>query len=143
MAILDFSAFEKAIGQLEESLAYCNSDIVKKDKGLALQLRSAAIQAFEYTYELSWKMLKRYLEMSEPGSAEFDVITFPDLIRSGSEKGLLLNDLYTWKQYRHARSITSHTYNDKKAAEVYALIPGFLTEAKFLLAQLQQAIKKL
>lgn len=57
---LDLSSLENAIAQLEQSLSYFHSPIVQQDSGLALQLRAAAIQAFEFTYELSWKMLKRF-----------------------------------------------------------------------------------
>ncbi len=53
-------------------------------------------------------MLKRFLEMSEPNPHEIDTLSFTDLIRIGSEKGLLLSDLRTWKVFRHERSITSH-----------------------------------
>ena len=47
---LDLSSLKKAIGQLEQSLYYYHSDIVQRDPGLILQLRAAAIQAFEFTY---------------------------------------------------------------------------------------------
>ncbi len=62
---LDLSSLKKAIAQLEEALFYCHSDIAKKDDRLALHLRAGAIQAFEFTYESCFKMLKRYLEMTE------------------------------------------------------------------------------
>ena len=135
---LDFSSFEKAIFQLENSLEYYDSDLVQKDPQLMLHMRAAAIQAFEYTYELAWKMLKRYLEMTEPNPAEIDQMSFPDLIRLGCERGLLLSDVSVWKIYRKERGTTSHTYNLKKALEVFAKLPAFTQEAKFLLDNLQK-----
>ena len=65
------------------------------------QIRDRLTQRFEFTYEISHKMLKRQLEMtsaisSNPaGMAEvipagFDEMSFQDLIRSGNENGLLL-----------------------------------------------------
>lgn len=140
---LDISPFKKAIAQLELSLSYYHSDLAKTSQELALQFRAAAIQAFEYTYELSWKMLKRYLEMSGQNPAEFDAMSFPDLIRTGCEKGLMLNDLKTWLQYRKARSLTSHTYDHEKAAEVFAVIPGFLKDANYLYNNLLERVEKL
>lgn len=139
---LDLSSFEKAISRLEQSLAYCNSELAK-DLNLALQFRSAAIHAFEYTYELSWKILKRYLVMNEPSVAEFDTLSFSDLIRTASGKGLLLHDLSIWTNYRQARNITSHTYDENKAAEVFKIIPEFLQEVKYLFAKLQERVKAL
>jgi hypothetical protein len=37
-----------------------------------VHLVAAAIQAFEFTYELSWKMLKRYLERTVPNPDGID-----------------------------------------------------------------------
>lgn len=90
---LDLSSFEKAILQLESSLDYCNSTIANNDCTLKLHLRAGAIQAFKFTYELSWKMLKRYLEVTAPNPQEIDEMSFSDLIRSGCEQGLLLSEL--------------------------------------------------
>lgn len=98
-------------------------------------MKAGAIQAFGFTYELSWKLIKRYLETTEP-SPDFDDITFNDLIRKGYEKGLLLNDLEAWKAYRKRRGITSHTYDENKAEDIYQNIPEFLTEVKYLFKQL-------
>ena len=114
--------------------SYYQSDTVKVDPGLVLQLRAAAIQAFEFTYELSWKMLKRYLTLSEPNPAEVETMSFSDLIRTGSDKGLLLSDLKQWNRYRQERGITSHTYDHAKAQEIFEKIPAFLKEAKYLLS---------
>lgn len=138
MKQLDVSSLEKAIKQLEESLRYYHSELVQNDPGLVLQLRAATIQAFEFTYELSWKMLKRYLELTEPNPQEIDSLSFTDLIRTGNEKGLLMSDLREWKVYRNERSITSHTYDEEKAAMVFAQVPQFLKEAQHLLQQLKQ-----
>jgi nucleotidyltransferase substrate binding protein (TIGR01987 family) len=135
---LELSPLVKAIAQLEQSLHYYHSDVVQADPGLVLQLRAAAIQAFEFTYELSWKMLKRHLEMTSPDPQEIDAMSFADLIRTGCEKGLLMSDITQWKQFRYERSITSHTYDEQKSMAVFQAIPGFLKEAQYLLAQLEK-----
>ena len=136
--ILNTNALEKAIQQLEDSLCYYISDLVQKDPGLVLQLRAAAIQAFEFTYELSWKMIKRYLELTLPNPAVVDEMSFTTLIRTACEQNLLLSDVETWKIFRKERGITSHTYDQNKAQDVFEKIPLFLKEAKFLLAKLKK-----
>lgn len=83
---LDFTSFQNALGQLEKSL---DSTMAKEDEGLFEQLRNSAIHCFKFTYELSHKMLKRYLEESAPNPEEIDFSTFQNLIRTGNEKGLL------------------------------------------------------
>jgi len=56
---LDFTPLGNAIKQLETSLQYATSSAAQADRGLFEQLRNAVIQSFEFTYELSLKMLKR------------------------------------------------------------------------------------
>ena len=44
---------------------------------------AATIQRFEFSYELSDKMPKRYLEMAAPNPARIDEMVFHDMIRTG------------------------------------------------------------
>lgn len=131
---LDLSSFRKAIHSLDEAVLEIN-----RQKG-NLFIRDATIQRFEYTYELAYKMLKRYLEMTGANLEEIDQMSFAALIRTGAEKGLLQNSWDVWSSYRTARNLTSHTYNEAKAIEVCGVIPNFLKEAKFLFEQLEKRI---
>ncbi|NDP61252.1 HI0074 family nucleotidyltransferase substrate-binding subunit [Polaromonas sp.] len=133
---LDFTALRSAIGQLEKSLAYAHSPAALADAGLREQLRNSVIKCLECTYELSWKMLKRYLESTEASPADLDTASFQNLIRLGNERGLLRSDWRRWKTYRQARTDSSHTYDAAKAESVFALAPDFLVEAWALLQEL-------
>jgi nucleotidyltransferase substrate binding protein (TIGR01987 family) len=130
----DISSLEKAISSLDEAVS---AYLLQESNNF---IRDAAIQRFEYSYELSHKMLKRYLEITEPSAEAVDQMLFPDLIRTASERGLLLGGWDVWKDYRHARNATSHTYDEKKAKAVYQVIPGFLKEASYLLSELKKRI---
>lgn len=101
----------------------------------------ACIQAFKYTYELCHKMLKRHLEQTESSVAEIDKMSFPDFIRKGAEKGLLLHSWDKWTTFRLARNKTSHTYDADAAIAVLEIIPDFLEEANYLLEQLNKRIE--
>jgi nucleotidyltransferase substrate binding protein (TIGR01987 family) len=103
-----------------------------------MQIRDGLVQRFEFTYEISHKMLKRYLEYASPTPEQFDSMAFQDMIRSGNEQGLLLNDWTHWKQYRDMRSKTSHTYDENTALEVVAGIPKFLEESRYLHDRLRE-----
>lgn len=133
---LDFTSLQNAITQLEKSLTYANSSIAKNDPDLFEQLRNSVIQCFEFTYELSHKMLKRYLEETAASPEEIDLSAFQNLIRTGNEKGLLRSDWLRWRIYRQARTDSSHTYDLAKAEAVYLIAPDFLEEAKYLYRQL-------
>lgn len=129
--MLDFTSLEKAISRLEEGLNRYLQDTND------IQIRDGLIQRFEFTYELSHKMLKRYLVAISPNSVFYDGISFQDLIRTGNEYGLLLGEWLDWKQYREMRSRTSHTYDEDTAIAVVQGIPKFLSEAKYLQEKLK------
>ena len=135
---LDFTPLGNAIKQLETSLHYATSELAQQDSGLFEQLRNSVIQCFEFTYELSHKMLKRYLEATAASPDEIDLQTFQNLIRIGNEKNLLRSDWGRWKAYRQARTESSHTYDRKKAEAVYQISADFLAEAQHLYQQLTE-----
>ena len=131
---LDVSALRKAIDRLREGLLRYQRDITDD------QIRDGLIQRFEFTYEISHKTIKRYLEFVSPTPEQYDGMAFQDLIRSGNETGLLLGDWSAWRGYREMRSKTSHTYDEEVALEVVAGIPPFLEEAQFLIEQLSERL---
>ena len=135
---LDLSSYEKAIMQLENTLNAYNSDIMRQNPDFLIYIRAGAIQAFEFVYELSWKLIKRYLEITEPTPEIIDQISFPDLIRTACEKGLIQSDVNQWRLYRQYRSTTSHTYDEEKAELIFEELPQFLEEVKKLLKTLQE-----
>jgi len=136
---LDLRSLKNAIGQLESALDYFESDLAKADPILTTHLRAAAIQAFEFTYEISHKMIKRYLEATSANPTELDQMSFQDIIRTANERGLILSSWPEWKGFREMRAKTSHTYDESIALEVLADIPVFQKEVRFLLDKLQGA----
>lgn len=127
---LDLSSFEKALASLERAIT--RTQAAPNDE----ELRDSVIQRFEYTYELSWKMLKRQLEKDAPNTAEIDTMGFKDLLREGAVRGLVDNP-EAWFEYRSQRNITSHTYNAEKANQVYQTALRFFADARILLQRLQ------
>ena len=105
-------------------------------------LPDACIQRFEYTYELSHKTLRRFLEATEADPDTIQRLSFPNMIRLASDLGLIQGGWPAWYGYRHAQSLTSHTYDAEKSEEVLRGIPAFLEEADFLLAALTQRLQK-
>jgi nucleotidyltransferase substrate binding protein (TIGR01987 family) len=134
--MLDLESFHKSVQQLEEALIYCHSELAQDEK-LAQHLRAAAIQAFEFTYEISFKTLVRFLKETSLTDLDFQNIGFKDIIRKGIGNGLLNAEVDRWCEFRKNRGTTSRTYNETKAQEVFSHIPEFLEEARFLLAQIE------
>ena len=88
---IDLTPLSNAVTRLAEGLERYQRDISDT------QIRDGLIQRFEFTYELSHKMLKRYLEAASASPGEFDKADFPYLIRSANEQGLLLSDWPHWR----------------------------------------------
>lgn len=82
-----------------------------KDK----QDETAVVKAFEYTYELSWKILKKVL-----GNQSIDCIGSKDVFRKAGTAGLIEN-VEQWLEFVELRNFTSHTYSDDLS--VIALAP--------------------
>ena len=139
---IDFSSLGDAICQLEKSIGFATSEMAENDNDLFEQFRNSVIQCFEFTYKLSHKMLARYLEETAANPEEIDLSTFQNIIRIGSEKSLLRSDWSVWRDYRQARTNSSHTYNRSKAEAVYEISFDFLVEAKYLYQQLVERSAK-
>lgn len=135
---LILTSLEKAVAQLDEALSMYSSDMVQSNPGLKKHMRSAAIQAFGYTYELSIKMIKRYVRASVISTADVDTMTFNRVIREAYRIGVVRSELSVWRRYREKRGIASHTYDEDRAQSVFEDIPDFLDDAKYVLTRLRE-----
>ncbi len=99
--------------------------------------RDAAIQRFEYTYELAWKILKRYLE-EITNVKEFSV---RNIFREAGKQGIIAN-VENWLDYHKARNLTSHIYNEKTADETYDYAQKFMLDVGELITALERAIAR-
>ncbi|MCX5751487.1 MAG: HI0074 family nucleotidyltransferase substrate-binding subunit, partial [Candidatus Saganbacteria bacterium] len=94
------------------------------------------IQNFEFTYELCWKFMKRWLSKNL-GSAYVDGIPRYELFRLAGES-LLIDNVSLWMDYHDARNETSHVYDKTTAGEVFAAAVKFSEDAKKLLANIEK-----
>lgn len=108
----------KALISLEQALTAEKTDIS----------RDASIQRFEFCVELSWKSAKKAMGTSTAAPKQ--------VIREMAQSGLI-EDVEFWLKSIDQRNLSSHTYNQKLAEEVYAFANTFLSPAKHLLIKLQ------
>lgn len=124
---LDLSSLEKAVDSFEKTLKVaCSMEALNKDQKNAI--KAGVIQNFEFTYELCWKFMKRWLE-NNLGSAYVDGVARRELFRLGAEHQLI-DDVDNWMEYHDARNETAHTYNEAKADDVFNTAKKFLDAAK-------------
>lgn len=128
---LDLSSFNKALKSLKRAILRSQEETGDEE------LRDAVIQRFEYTYEISWKMIKRQLEIESASPSSIDIFSFRDLLRDAAEKGLI-HDVNAWFEYRDARNRTSHSYDEKSAHQVYETALRFVKDSKLLLEEMKK-----
>jgi nucleotidyltransferase substrate binding protein (TIGR01987 family) len=133
---LDLTSLRSALAALEKSLGFLNSELAE-NADLREQFRAAAVQAFEFTHELAFKMLKRQLEQMAADPAEIDKMAYMDLVRLGAEAGLIA-DVARFRDYWEKRNITSHTYDQTKAEQIVAVLSDFRDDIRLLLAELER-----
>ena len=109
--------------------------LAQLDRATRLGLRAGLIKHFEFTYELSWKAMQRWVRDSVGGSVDA-MYTRLDVFRRAGEAGLIA-DVERWIAHHRARNLTSHTYRQETADQVLAAVPGFLEDARALLLALE------
>jgi nucleotidyltransferase substrate binding protein (TIGR01987 family) len=134
---LDLSSLRAAVQSLGNALEVAASpQLAAMDQRWRDTLMAGVVQHFEFTFELSWKMLKRQLERDLPSPADLDAASYRELIRIGFERGLL-QAVQPWFEFRELRNITSHTYARDKAQKVAAGAAVLWQHAQALLQALE------
>lgn len=134
--MLDLASLNKAIKALKAALGVASSEaqMSKMSQDAKDTIRAGVIQSFEFTYELCWKFMKRWLE-NNLGSAYVDGVNRRELFRLGAEHHLI-SQVDKWMEYHDQRNETAHTYDQKTAEEVFATAKDFLQDAEELLVNL-------
>lgn len=96
-----FQNFENAYNTLNRALTRFEAD--SEDE----MVQMAMVQAFEFTFELSWNTMKDYLE-----NEGFDNVgNSRRTIRVAFQEGLI-TDAEEWMEMIEKRNLASHTYNE-------------------------------
>jgi len=106
-----FQQFQKAVARLK--------DVLEQEKNE--YIRDSAIQRFEFTFDLSWKLIKTFLEEDRG-------------VICASPKGCF-REAYTqsvldydecWIEMTDTRNKTAHIYKEEFADEIYSRLPVYL-----------------
>jgi nucleotidyltransferase substrate binding protein (TIGR01987 family) len=138
MVSLDLGSLQRAIEALDQGLGVIDDHQADARRNQAERdtLRAGVVQAFEFTYELCWKFMQRYLE-TEVGHAAVDGVPRRELFRIAAQQGLTA-DTQAWFDFHLARNRTAHTYNAQVAAEVVAVARRLDVAAHGLLDELRR-----
>ncbi len=106
---VDLTYLIKAATKFQEILQMQKNEVV----------RDAAIQRFEFTYELVWKSLKRILLVKG-----ITANNPRDIFREAAKQDII-NNLELWFKYIEYINQTTHVYNEIIADEIYSKLPDF------------------
>jgi nucleotidyltransferase substrate binding protein (TIGR01987 family) len=106
-----FSNYIKALNQLQKFI----------DKGDLNELEEQGlIQAFEFTHELAWNVMKDYFEYQGNTS----ITDSRDATREAFQRNLIVNGSQ-WMEMIKSRNQSSHTYNETTAHEIKEQVFNF------------------
>ena len=108
-----FQNYGRALLRLSAAVA------LSRQRALTELEEQGLIQAFEFTHELAWNVLKDYLE----AQGFVELIGSKNATRQAFKNGLL-EDGEAWMDMIKARNLTSHTYQDKIAEDIARDILG-------------------
>jgi nucleotidyltransferase substrate binding protein (TIGR01987 family) len=107
-----FSNFRKALAKLRQAVEIVSVKTDFEDEVDELP-EEGLIQRFEYTHELSWKVMKDYLEYQ----GYTDIHGSRDAIRKSLEINII--DDAQWMESIRDRNQTSHNYDDDTVTRIY------------------------
>ena len=123
-----FSSYKKAFSVLHGAVE------LSRERALSELEQQGLIQSFEFTHELSWKLLKDFLEYQGLSG----IIGSRDAARNAYNQSLISN-AEVWMEMIESRNLTSHTYNDETARDIVQKICGIYEP---LFENLMEAMEK-
>lgn len=119
-------SFDHAHAQLTKALAQPKDEFV----------RDAAIQRFEFTFELFWKTLQAYgrlqgVEANSPRASLREALRLR-----------LMDDDSHYMAMLQSRNLASHTYEEAMAEAIYAALPAFADAMRTTITRLREDLTR-
>lgn len=106
-----YANYKKALTQLGDAVE------LSRQRALSRLEKQGVIQAFEFTHELAWNVLKDYLQ--DQGNQ--DVKGSKDATREAF-KVALIADGERWMAMIQSRNLSTHTYDERTAEQLVGVI---------------------
>lgn len=117
-----FNDYKKALSRFKEALQEEKNDIV----------RDSAIKRFELVFDISWKLIKSFVEEQKGLSCRSP----KDCFRTAFQQEIIDFDNY-WIVITDWRNSAVHTYKESIAEELYGELPKILEKFEELEKRLQ------
>ena len=123
-----FSNLKKALTNLDEAVK------LSEERELTKLEKQGLIQSFEYTYELAWNTIRDFYR----SKGEVDIQGSRDAFRLAFERGLI-EDGQVFMNMIKSRQLSSHTYNEETADDIYQdIVNHYFCAFQELVERLQQ-----
>ncbi len=123
---IDLRPFFKARATFEKFRKHLGTD----------QEKAGAVQAFEFSYELAWKTMKRILEKKG-----IDVRSPRDCFREAALNGMISNPK-AWFGFIDKRNLTVHTYDEAVMQLVISIFEDFSNALDELVRYIEREQKR-
>jgi len=120
-----------------DAMAYFSNALVRFDEALSEDISNplavdGSIQRFVFCFELGWKLIKRLL-MDVEGIEALS----PKRALQFAYKVGWIDDEVLWLKMLNERNLTSHTYREDYALEIYSHLASHLGAMKLLKSKLE------
>lgn len=124
--------FSRALGRFREAL---ESKEVLEREGFGDIFLDLAVKRFEFTYEMSWKAIRRCLDYLGI-EAKYPRACFKEAYAIG-----LLSNESVWLDMIEQRNLTSHVYNQDEVKGILVHLDEYCRNFEELLARLEEKAK--
>jgi nucleotidyltransferase substrate binding protein (TIGR01987 family) len=105
------------------------------DPDIVNGLKAGVVQNFEFTYELAWKCIAKWLAQNTPDVKSTN-LPKKQIFRLAADYGLIAEQTQ-WFDFNDYRNLTSHTYDGEIVGEKIAVAENFVPVVKDLLLRLE------
>lgn len=122
-----YQDLQDAFARLKEAIILPSNNLINRD---------ATIQRFEFTFELCWKIMQTIVNENK-----LDVYGPKNVFREAAKLGII-HDPEMWFAFLKSRNLTTHTYNEDMALQVYKSAKEFVRYAQELLTRVKDYLEE-
>lgn len=98
------------------------------------QNQAGAVQAFEFCYELAWKIMKRFLAIQG-----IEAVSPKDTIRKAAI-AKIIDEPEMWFNFQEKRNLTAHTYEQENLDAIIEIFELFSRELNIIINRIKAQI---
>ncbi|CCY61994.1 nucleotidyltransferase substrate-binding protein [Clostridium sp. CAG:967] len=131
---IDLSNLKSALKTLKSSMVTLDAN---KSCDFSDMLEDSCIKRFEYTLEISRKLMKKILKKIYGKSEEELTVNNTFRFMQGYK---FIPNWENWREYYEKRNNTAHEYNLEKSRKLIEIIPDFINDTEILVKNMDEKL---